>query len=33
MHIKHIYTQCGHNLEFLNVEPGGEWSNYWVLKG
>jgi hypothetical protein len=31
-HTKHINTICRQNVEFLNVEPGGTYSNHWVLK-
>ena len=32
IHIKHINTLCGQNIELLNVEPGGTYSNHWALK-
>ena len=32
IHTKHINTLCGQNVEFLNVEPGGTYSNHWALK-
>ena len=25
---KHINTLCGQNVEFVNVEPGGTYSNH-----
>jgi hypothetical protein len=27
IHTKHIYTLCGQNVEFVNVQPGGAYSN------
>jgi len=30
---KHINTLCGQNVEFLNVKPGGTYSNHLDLKG
>jgi hypothetical protein len=33
IHTKHINTLCGHNVELLNVKPGGIHSDQWVLKG
>jgi hypothetical protein len=27
IHTKHINTLCGQNVELLNVEPGGTYSN------
>jgi hypothetical protein len=24
---------CEQNVEFVNVKPGGTYSNYWALKG
>jgi hypothetical protein len=33
IHTKHINTLCGQNVEFVNVKPGGTYSNYWALKG
>jgi hypothetical protein len=33
IYTKHINTLCGQNVELLNVEPGGTYSNRWVLKG
>jgi hypothetical protein len=29
----HINTMCGQNVEFVNVKPGGTYSNHWALKG
>jgi len=31
-HTKNINTMCGHDVEFLNVKPGGKYSNNWALK-
>ena len=31
IHTKHINTLCGHNVEFVNVKPGGTYSNHWTL--
>jgi hypothetical protein len=28
IHTKHIYTLCGQNVEFVNVKPGGTYSNH-----
>jgi hypothetical protein len=33
IHIKHINTLFGQNVEFFNVKPGGTYSNHWALKG
>jgi hypothetical protein len=33
IHTKHINTQCGQHVEFVNVKPGGTYSNHWVLEG
>jgi len=33
IHTKHTNKQCGQNVEFVNVEPGGTYSNHWALKG
>jgi hypothetical protein len=32
IHTKHINTQCGQNVEFVNVKPGGTYSNHRALK-
>ena len=32
-HTKHVNTQCGRNVELLNVKPGGTYSNHWAVKG
>jgi hypothetical protein len=31
IHTKHINTLCGQNVEFVNVKPGGTYSNHWAL--
>jgi hypothetical protein len=28
---EHINALCGQNTEFLNVKPGGTYSNHWAL--
>ena len=28
IHTNHIYTLCGQNVELLNVEPAGTYSNH-----
>jgi len=33
IHTKYINTLCGQNVEFLNVKPGGTYSDQWVIKG
>jgi hypothetical protein len=30
IHTKHIKTLCGQNVEFVNVKPGGTYSNRWA---
>jgi hypothetical protein len=32
IHKKHTNTLCGQNVEFVNVKPGGTYSNHWALK-
>jgi hypothetical protein len=32
IHTKHINTLCWQNVEFVNVKPGGTYSNHWALK-
>ena len=32
IHIKHINTLFGQNVEFLKVKPCGSYSNHWVFK-
>jgi len=31
IHMKHINTLCGQNVEFFNVKPSGIYSNQWAL--
>jgi hypothetical protein len=31
IHTKHTNTLCGQNVEFVNVKPGGTYSNHWAL--
>ena len=33
IHTEHINTLCGQYVEFVNVKPGGKYSNHWALKG
>jgi len=33
IHTKHINTLCGQNVEFVNVKPGGRYSDHWALDG
>jgi hypothetical protein len=33
IHTKHINTLCGQNVEFVNVKPGGTYSNHRAVKG
>jgi hypothetical protein len=33
IHTKYINTLCGQNVGFLNVKPGGTYSDHWALKG
>ena len=33
IHTKHKNTLCGQNVELLNVENGGTYSDHWALKG
>jgi len=32
IHIKHINTLCGQDVEFVNVNFGGMYSNHWALE-
>jgi hypothetical protein len=29
IHIKRLNTLCGQNVEFVNVKPGGTYSDHW----
>ena len=31
IHTKHINTRCGQNVEFVNVNPDGIYSDRWDL--
>jgi hypothetical protein len=33
IHIKHINTRCGQNVEFLDFQAGGTYSNHWASEG
>jgi hypothetical protein len=33
IHTKHTNTLCGQNVEFVNVKPGGTYSNHWAAAG
>jgi RecB family endonuclease NucS len=33
IHTERINTLCGENVEFLNVKPGGTYSNHLALRG
>jgi len=33
IHAKHIKTLCGQIVRFVNVKPGGTYSNHWAVKG
>ena len=33
IHTKHINALCEQNVEFVNVKPGGTYSNFCVLEG
>ena len=33
IHTKHINTVCGQNAEFVNVQPGGTYSDHRALNG
>ena len=30
IHTQHIITLCGQNVEFLDVQAGGIYSNHWA---
>jgi hypothetical protein len=32
IHTKHTNTLCGQIVEFVNVKPGGTYSDHWALK-
>ena len=31
IHIKHINTLCGQNVELLNVKRDGTYTNHWIF--
>ena len=33
IYTKHINTLCGQNVGFVNVRPGGKYSDHWDLEG
>jgi len=33
IHTEHTYTLFERNVEFLNVKPGGTYSNHWTATG
>jgi hypothetical protein len=33
IHTKHINTLCGQNVELLDVNPGGIYSDHWNIQG
>jgi len=33
IHLKHINTMCGENVEFLELKPGDTHSDHWALEG
>ena len=33
IHTKHINTLCGQNVQLLNVNRGGTYSDHWTLEG
>jgi hypothetical protein len=32
IHTKHTNTLSGQNVEFVDVKPGGTYSNHWALQ-
>ena len=32
IHTKHINTLCGMKVEFVNVKPGGTYSDHWLWR-
>jgi len=33
IHTRHINTECGQNVELVNVTFGGTYSDHWAMKG
>ena len=33
IHTKYTHILCGQNVEWLNVKPGGTYSNHYAVKG
>ena len=33
IHTKHINTLCGQNVELLNAQSDGTYSNHWATEG
>jgi len=33
IHTQHINTVCGQDVGFVNVKPGGTYSDQWASKG
>jgi hypothetical protein len=33
IHTKHINTLCGQNVEFVDIKPGGSYSDHCALGG
>jgi hypothetical protein len=32
MHTEHTNSLCGQHVGFVNVKPGGTYSNHWAVK-
>ena len=32
IHTKHINRLCAHNVELLNIKPGGSYSDHWTFR-
>jgi hypothetical protein len=32
IHTKHLNTLCGQNVEFMNIQAGGTYSDHWAVK-
>jgi len=33
IHTEHINTLCGQNVDLLNVNPDGTYSDHWAIQG